>query len=147
MSLDRQGRAQFRNLLFRRGTARFYAFDLLWLDGEDLRLLPLIERKRRLRDLVPLADPYLLFCDHVERDGVGLFEQAWRHDLEGIVAKRRNGAYLPGTECDWLKIRNRNYSRWIGREELFERERESNPDADAGAWRSCVLVCEAAPFM
>jgi hypothetical protein len=44
-----------------------------------------------------------------------------------------------------LKIRNRNYSQWIGREELFERERESNPDADAGAWSRCVLACEAAP--
>jgi len=46
---------------------------------------------------------------------------------------------------DWLKIRNRNYSQWIGREELFERERESNPDADAGAWDGCVLACESVP--
>lgn len=60
--LDDQGRTQFRDLLFRRGTAPFYAFDLLWLNGEDLRLMPLIERKRRLRTLVPQPDPYLLYC-------------------------------------------------------------------------------------
>jgi bifunctional non-homologous end joining protein LigD len=127
--LDRQGRTQFRDLLFRRGTARFYAFDLLWLNGEELRLLPLIERKRRLRELVPLADMSLLYCDHLEADGIALFEQACRHDLEGIAAKRKHGAYLPGPESDWLKIRNRNYSQWIGREELFERERKSDPSS------------------
>jgi bifunctional non-homologous end joining protein LigD len=38
--LDRDGRPQFRNLLFRRGEPRFYAFDVLWSDGEDLRSLP-----------------------------------------------------------------------------------------------------------
>jgi hypothetical protein len=59
----------------------------------------------------------------------------WKgHDLEGVVAKRRGGAYLPDSEPDWLKIRNRNYSQWIGREELFEREHEANPNSDAGLW-------------
>jgi bifunctional non-homologous end joining protein LigD len=143
--LDEQGGTQFRDLLFRRGTARFYAFDLLWLNGQDLRLLQLVERKRRLRELVPHDHPYLLYCDHAECDGAALFEQACRHDLEGIVAKRRDGAYLPDSELDWLKIRNRNYSQWAGRQGLFERERESDPDADSGAWSRCVLACEAAP--
>jgi bifunctional non-homologous end joining protein LigD len=142
--LDKHGRSQFRDLLFRRGTARFYAFDLLWLDGEDLRPQPLIERKRRLRKLVPHDPRFLLYCDHVERDGVAFFEQACQYDLEGIVAKRKDGAYQ-GTDPDWLKIRNREYSQWIGREELFEREREANPDADADLWNGCVLACAAAP--
>jgi hypothetical protein len=93
----------------------------------------------------PAGDPYLLYCDHVERDGIVLFEQACNHDLAGVVAKRRDGAYLPGAETDWLKIRNRSYSQWIGREELFERERKSDPDAAAGAWSRCVLACEAVP--
>jgi hypothetical protein len=131
--------------MFRRGTARFYAFDLLWPNGEDLRLLPLIEREQRLRELVPHADMSLLYCDHLEADGIALFEQVCSHDLEGIVAKRKDGAYLPENEADWLKIRNRNYSQWIGREELFERERKSDPVADAGVWSACVLACEAAP--
>jgi hypothetical protein len=76
----------------------------------------------------------------VQRDGIALFE--CRHDLEGIVAKRKDGAYSPGAEPDWLKIRNCNYSQWVGREALFERERESNPDARP--WNECVRACEMA---
>ena len=89
--------------------------------------MPLIERKRRLRKLIPQGDPYLLYCDYLERDGIGLFERVCSHDLEGIVAKRKRGAYLPDSTPDWLKIRNRHYSQWIGREKLFERERKSSP--------------------
>ena len=50
--LDPQGRSQFYDLMFRRGQPYFYAFDLLWLDGEDLRELPLLERKTRLKELI-----------------------------------------------------------------------------------------------
>ncbi len=49
--LDDGGKPQFRDLLFRRGEPRFIAFDLLWYEGEDLRYLPLIERKLRLFSL------------------------------------------------------------------------------------------------
>jgi bifunctional non-homologous end joining protein LigD len=75
-------------LLFRHGEPRFYAFDLLCVDGEALRYLPLIERKARLRSVVPQRRDRLLYCDHVEGDGEGLFRKAYEHDLEGIVAKR-----------------------------------------------------------
>src|SRR5512135_2767015 len=51
--LDRQGRTQFNQLLYRRGDPRFYAFDLLFLNGRDLRKLALIERKARLRKIIP----------------------------------------------------------------------------------------------
>ena len=50
--LDPEGRPQFYNLLRRRGEAFFYAFDLLWLDGRDLRSLPLVERKAEFERLV-----------------------------------------------------------------------------------------------
>ena len=51
-------------------------------------------------------------------------------------------AYTSGRdETTWFKIRNRNYSQWDGREELFERERERNPDT--GLWDSCVMACAA----
>ena len=63
---------------------------------------------------------------------------ACEHDLEGIVAKHKFDPYLPSTE--WLKIRNRRYSQWSGRHELFERERERNPDLRY--WDDCVLACE-----
>ena len=128
----------------RRGEPRFYAFDLLSCNGEDLRYFPLADRKHRLRGVVPHGAERLLYCDHIEERGEHLFRLVLKRDLEGIVAKRRDGAYLPDSVPDWLKIRNRSYSQWIGREKLFERERKSNPDAHFGSWDQCVLACAAA---
>lgn len=108
------------------GTARFCAFDLLYLDGKDLRVLPLIERKRNLRRVVPTGSPFLLYVDHVEREGERLFQLACERDLEGTVAKHRLSRYMveDGNPA-WVKIRNRHYSQLIGRDELFERRYEA----------------------
>jgi hypothetical protein len=54
------------------------------------------------------------------------------------VAKRKSDAYLPD-HATWLKIRNSTYSQWIGREELFERERGSDPDFQV--WDACAAAC------
>ena len=64
---------------------------------------------------------------------------ACEHDLEGIVAKRKYDPYRPNL-ASWLKIRNPHYSQWAGREELFERERESDPDFHH--WGVCVEACK-----
>src|SRR4051794_30199011 len=64
--LDREGKSQFNELLFRRGEPRFFAFDLLWCDGKDLRFDGLHERKRQLKALIRGTEP-LLFCDHIEQ--------------------------------------------------------------------------------
>ena len=93
-----------------------------------------IERKRRLRLLIQQPDR-LFYCDHI---GKRLFQIACEHELEGIVAKHKNDPYKPGTK--WLKTRNQQYSQWAGRDELFERERESDPHT---LW-DCTLVCEGA---
>jgi len=77
----------FSSALFRRGTPIFCVFDLLYLDGEDVRERPLIERKRMLRRIVPEGCPFLLYVDHVEGEGERLFQLACERDLEGIVAK------------------------------------------------------------
>ena len=114
--MDEQGRPQFNDLLFRRGVARFVAFDLLWLNGEDWPNHPLINRKAALRKVVPRRDPYLIYADHLLDGGMEFFEAVRAADLEGIVAKPKNGVYGEG----WLKIKNPNYSQAIGREELFE---------------------------
>jgi len=103
--------------------------------------LPLIDRKLRLRRVVPKRGERLLYCDHVEGEGEGLFRLACKNDFEGIVAKRRGDPYLP-EHASWLKICNQNYSQWVGREELFERERESDPDVRL--WDGCVAACAAA---
>jgi bifunctional non-homologous end joining protein LigD len=154
--LDPDGKPQFRDLLFRRAEPLFYAFDILWdehaksddeeeqrrfRNGEDLRYLPLIDRKLRLHAVVPKRGERLHYCDHIDGDGEGLFRLACEHDLEGIVAKRKSDPYLR-EHTNWLKIRNQNYSQWVGREELFERERGSDPDFEV--WDQCALACESA---
>ena len=106
------------NALFRRtGKPSYLAFDLLWLDGEDLRALPLTQRKKLLRKLLakspigaiePVRDPRL-------------FEAAVRLDLEGIVAKRRGDPYAAQTQ--WMKIKHAGYTQQQGRAELFHRAR------------------------
>lgn len=88
---------------------------------------------------MPRGGERLLYSDHIEHDGDGLFRLACEHDLEGVVAKHRLAPYDPEAATrTWLKIRNRNYSQWIGREELFERERGQHPDT---SWRdSCIAA-------
>lgn len=135
--LDAEGRSQFTHLLFRRAEPYFYAFDLLWMeDAGDLRHLPLIKRKLSLRALVPRDAERLLYCDHVAREGEELFRLAVEHDLEGIVAKHKHHPYAPEQKTTWSKIRNREYSQWAGREELFERERHREPMVPD--WEGCA---------
>jgi bifunctional non-homologous end joining protein LigD len=74
-------------------TAGFYAFDLLILDGKDLRFLPLLERKRRLLTRMPRGGCRLLYLDHIQERGCDLFAAACARDLEGIVAKWAAGTY------------------------------------------------------
>ena len=138
---DKYGCSQFEDLLFRRGEPRFIAFDCLFCDGENLRYLPLAERKHRLRGIVPNGRQRLLYCDYVEGVGEALFQFACERDLEGIVAKRKFDPYLLDGSTPWLKIRNPNYSQWVGREDLFERERSNDPDSLG--WECCAIACQS----
>jgi bifunctional non-homologous end joining protein LigD len=142
--LDRKGRPQFNDLLFRRGKPYFFAFDLLYVDGKDWRRDSLVERKAVLGQMIHRlpADSRLRFADHVERSGVELFERVCKLDLEGIVAKYKFGPY--GGEdalSTWYKIRNRNYSQMVGRNDLFERDRHKEP---VPGWHACELACAEA---
>jgi bifunctional non-homologous end joining protein LigD len=114
--LDAEGKPQFYELMRRRMASTYCAFDLLSLNGRDLRSLPLLERKRLLQTLVK---PPLLYVGHVEARGVDLFQAACAQDLEGIVAKLAKGRYDPN-DTTWVKIKNRAYSQAQGREEFFE---------------------------
>ena len=71
--LDRYGKSQFYSLMFRRGPARFYAFDILELDGGDLRSLPLLKRMRHLKRLISAPRSALLYVDHIIGKGEHLF--------------------------------------------------------------------------
>jgi hypothetical protein len=82
----------------------------------------------------------LEYVDHVSRSGKALFEKACEMDLEGIVAKHKLGKYMAGREqSTWFKIRNRSYSQWDGRHELFE----SREDFQPPGWDVCVKAAAA----
>jgi bifunctional non-homologous end joining protein LigD len=115
------GRPIFYELLRRRGPFCFYAFDLLWLDGTDLRDSPLLQRKSPLRKLLPRRPKSVLYVDHVA-SGAELFQVICDRDMEGIgiVAKQASARYTPEATT-WVKIKNRAYSQAVGREEFFDR--------------------------
>lgn len=83
-----------------------YAFDLLELDGKDLRSRPLRERKEALEKLLGKGKQTALrFSGHVEGGGRKMFDQACRMGLEGIVSKLADSRYSPGRQKAWLKIK------------------------------------------
>ena len=78
--LDEEGRSNFHHLMARRGEPRYYAFDLMWLNGIGPRSRPLLDRKRRLHRLIPPNDSHLLYVDHLEGDGRRFFELVCEQD-------------------------------------------------------------------
>lgn len=91
----------------RQNRTLFYAFDLLHLDGHDLRKVPLRERKRLLAELIERTalGPPILFSDHMD-DGAAMFAGAQRLNCEGIVSKRADAPYRSGDRSDsWQKIK------------------------------------------
>jgi bifunctional non-homologous end joining protein LigD len=91
--------------------ACLFAFDLLRLNGEDLRALPLEERRARLRKALRDSDEALRFSEHLEGDGQAIFRHACYLGLEGIVSKRRDARYRSGRSLTWRKIKNADYER------------------------------------
>jgi bifunctional non-homologous end joining protein LigD len=126
--LDQKGVSQFNALLTTKGrdAAAFYAFDLIWLNGADLRRSPLVKRKARLCELIRKSRcPRLLYAQHVDAAGKELFHEICRCDLEGIVAKRKMGVYREDRP-DWIKVKNKTYSQAEGRHEMLTRVRKKN---------------------
>ena len=116
VSLDERGISSFQRLQDAlggapAGTVRlvYFAFDLLYLDGVDLRGSGLVERKALLAELLagvpsPFASTIRL-SDHVVGQGPAFFAQAARMGLEGIVSKQRNAPYRSGRSRSWLKMK------------------------------------------
>jgi bifunctional non-homologous end joining protein LigD len=82
-----------------------HAFDLLYLNGRDLRRAPLVERKQALKRLLEGAPHSLAYVDFLEADGTRVFEQACRMGIEGIVAKRVDMPYRSGRQDSWIKLK------------------------------------------
>ncbi|MHB1817157.1 MAG: non-homologous end-joining DNA ligase [Streptosporangiaceae bacterium] len=115
VALD-HGQPRFERLQGRLGVTRpgpvllrsipviYYLFDIVYLDGEDLRTRPLRERKQILRRLMRYRDP-IRFTPHRLRDGEAYWQDACRRGWEGIIAKRADGRYRSGRNRDWLKFK------------------------------------------
>ena len=119
VAVDETGRPQFYDLLRNTRGPAYVAFDLIWLNGADLRRLPLSERRRRLQDILPKGSAIISEVLSVTGTGHKLFELMCANDFERIVAKRPKDPYRPRTR--WLKIKNPNYSQNEGGRELFDK--------------------------
>ncbi len=108
--VDDQGHPSFQLLQnFARqskGQLIYYVFDLLYLNGRDLKNIPLIQRKEILKSILPENNPKIKFCDHIAKKGKKFFKEVSKNGLEGIIAKRVESRYIEGTRSrSWLKIK------------------------------------------
>jgi bifunctional non-homologous end joining protein LigD len=111
VSCGDDGIASFERMRdWRHGDSVFmWAFDLIELNGDDLRRDPLAVRKATLASLLARAAPGLRLNEHLDHDdGVLVFEHACRLGLEGIVSKRRDSSYRSGRSPHWIKSKNLN---------------------------------------
>jgi bifunctional non-homologous end joining protein LigD len=110
--LDQEGRSNFSDLqaAFQNGKRVelvYFAFDLLHLNGHNLRTLPLLKRKELLEKLLANAEntAALRFCEHIQADGDLVFRKACELGAEGIVSKRISAPYTSGRGSNWLKMK------------------------------------------
>src|SRR4051812_11856584 len=102
-----EGLPDFHKLVSRDGqtTACLYAFDLIWLEAQDLRGVELIGRRRMLQKALKKADPALRFSEHMAgADGEAMFRHACAMGLEGIISKRVVSRYKSGACLAWVKV-------------------------------------------
>ncbi|HYD18893.1 MAG TPA: non-homologous end-joining DNA ligase [Patescibacteria group bacterium] len=111
VAIDPDGRVNFSALEADLGAGRmdrlvFYAFDLLYHDGVDLRGVLLIERKKALAELLDEAGCHrILYTEHFESAGAQLFEKVCGMQMEGIVCKQKQSKYASGRTDIWLKVK------------------------------------------
>jgi len=105
--LQKRGRILNKDDALRAGVelpAVYHAFDILGLEGFDLRKLPLLERKEILRGVLPTVGP-IRYTDHLAETGELMYEHVQRMRLEGIVGKKADSAYRGGRSKSWVKVR------------------------------------------
>jgi bifunctional non-homologous end joining protein LigD len=109
-ALDQNGIPRFQ-LLQRKGSTNahrppivYFVFDLLYLDGYDLMQCTVVERKRKLAEILRPAN-FVRCSEHIESDGEDFFRQIEKFHLEGMMAKRASSKYVPKRSTDWLKVK------------------------------------------
>jgi bifunctional non-homologous end joining protein LigD len=110
-AVDRIGRSRFQLLQNYRntkvGNLVYYVFDILYFNGYSLLDLPLVERKKILKHILPHLKN-IKYSDHIEKEGINFFELAKNKGLEGIIAKKASSRYVPGKRsAEWIKLKAR----------------------------------------
>jgi bifunctional non-homologous end joining protein LigD len=107
--MDAEGRSSFQALQGAlkgaTGTIDYFAFDLLELDGEDLTGLPLVERKAKLRAILPEGDPRIRYSEHIVGNGEQLLHRFCDAGLEGVISKLATAKYVGSRSGGWLKAK------------------------------------------
>jgi len=105
--LNEDGLPNFSNIIApnQKGSVVFYVFDILWVNGRNVLDIPLYQRRKLLKATLAKSD-IVRFSDHVDEKGIELFNLVEKHNVEGVVAKHRQGVYSPGHRSNqWLKIK------------------------------------------
>lgn len=120
VAVDQQGVSQFQLLqnAFKQRTTdtlHYYVFDILYLNGYDLRPVALVERKRLLAELLQSAteQKHILLSEHVVGNGPSFFEEARKLKLEGIISKLAERPYLSGRSGEWLKTKTSHREEFV----------------------------------
>ena len=142
VAFDEAGRSGFsllQNALSegRDGDLHYVAFDLLFLDGKDLRRQPLIERKKKLKSLLRKARPPIQFGDHLTGESETVLKEACRLGIEGLVSKEKTSVYTSRRSPTWIK------SKCLGRSEFVIGG--YRPSDKAGRPFASLLVGEFGP--
>jgi bifunctional non-homologous end joining protein LigD len=105
VACDDSGVTSFNRVRYRRDDESIflYAFDLIELNGDDLRRDPLEGRKATLEMMLAKAGTGIRFNEHMDGDGETVFRHACKFGLEGIVSKRKDSPYRSGRSPDWLR--------------------------------------------
>ncbi len=115
---DAKGKSRFQwlqnhNENPRQGTLRFYAFDILYFQGYDLRKLALIQRKKILKTVLPKLKN-VVYSEHIIGDGIKAYQKAEKLNGEGIIAKKADSAYHTDRRTkDWLKIKTEKQQEMV----------------------------------
>ncbi len=105
VATDAKGVSHFQQLMAAGVKHHFAAFDLLWLEGEDVRSRPLEERRDLLESLLAGAPPPIQLAERIEGSVAEAIAEAKRRGLEGVIAKARGSPYSGGRSSDWLKLK------------------------------------------
>jgi bifunctional non-homologous end joining protein LigD len=106
MKNDRPDFQKLQNDTSDHDNIHYYVFDLLWLNGHDLRDVPLLKRKAVLAQLLSDSPEHIHYLDHIKEKGEVFFDKIQKENLEGILAKKYNSSYYSNYRSgEWLKIK------------------------------------------